>query len=248
MEMHEALNGTQHTGDKPHSLPSEKNAIEKLARSRMDDGNARRVGTLTQDEVCRRVRRAVRGFEPPKAASRQLWRRNANLWHQQHTHDQFVAPPPREVEQQLVEWFDALKLKQTGKVEAAEMRALLEAVGVTAAMPPGEELSVQEFVKCGRAMFRDYAADDDEGDGGITTDHASLAMMSYRRQRMLSDMRDPRKRARLAALAPVETRRRWSALAPPPPQSADQRATDGGTTVVNGAGRRRLSMAQAVAR
>ena len=152
------------------------------------------------------------------------------------------------MEQQLVEWFDALKLKQTGKVEAAEMRALLEAVGVTAAMPPGEELSVQEFVKCGRAMFRDYAADDDEGDGGITTDHASLAMMSYRRQRMLSDMRDPKKRARLAALAPGETRRRWSALAPPPPQSADQRATDGGTTVVNGAGRRRLSMAQAVAR
>ena len=99
MEMHEALNGTQHTGDKPHSLPSEKNAIEKLS-ARMDDGNARRVGTLTQDEVCRRVRRAVRGFEPPKAASRQLWRRNANLWHQQHTHDQFVAPPPREVEQQ----------------------------------------------------------------------------------------------------------------------------------------------------
>ena len=204
----------------------------------MHDGNTRTVGTLTQAEVSRRVRYAVRGFEPPKAATRQLWRRNANLWHQQHTHDQFVAPPPREVEQQLVDWFDALKLKHTGKVEATEMHALLEAVGVQAAVPPGEELNsrkapgeelpgltLQEFIKYGRVMFRDYAADDDEGDGGITTDHASLAMMSYRRQRMLSDMRDPIKRARLAlALAPVETKRRWSALAPSPPPAVERQA------------------------
>ena len=51
----------------------------------MNDANARRVGalTLTQDEVSRRVRRAVRGFAPPpKAATRQLWRRNVKLWHQ----------------------------------------------------------------------------------------------------------------------------------------------------------------------
>ena len=215
------------------------NAHRVGAHHSMNDGNTRRMGTLTQEEVSRRVRRAVRGFEPPKAATRQLWRRNASLWHHQHTHDQFVAPPSREVEQQLVEWFDALKLKHTGKVEATEMRALLEAVGVQAAVPPGDELTLSEFVKCGRAMFRDYAADDEEGDGGITTDHASLAMMSYRRQRMLSDMRDPKKRARLAlAQTPVETRRRWSALVPPP--LVDQRATN--TTVISGAGRRRLAM------
>ena len=51
----------------------------------MNDANARSVGslTLTQDEVSRRVRRAVRGFAPPpKAATRQLWRRNVKLWHQ----------------------------------------------------------------------------------------------------------------------------------------------------------------------
>ena len=115
----------------------------------MNDANARKVGalTLTQDEVSRRVRRAVRGFAPPpKAATRQLWRRNVKLWHQRHTHDQFVAPPPRQVEQQLVEWFDALKLKHTGKVEATEMSALLEAVGVQAVVPD-EELSLHEFCR-----------------------------------------------------------------------------------------------------
>ena len=86
-------------------------------------------------------------------------------------------------------------------------------------------LTLQEFIKYGRVMFRDYAADDNEGDGGITTDHASLAMMSYRRQRMLSDMRDPIKRARLAlALAPVETKRRWSALTPSPPPAVEKQA------------------------
>jgi len=214
----------------------------------MNDANARKVGalTLTQDEVSRRVRRAVRGFAPPpKAATRQLWRRNVKLWHQRHTHDQFVAPPPRQVEQQLVEWFDALKLKHTGKVEATEMSALLEAVGVQA-MVPGEELSLHEFCRCGRAMFRDYGSDDDEGVGGITTDHASLTMIAYRRQRMLSDMRDPLKRARLCTvLAPVETKRRWSALAPKPPQSFD-RATGGGApvAVVSAAGRRRRALHQ----
>ena len=212
----------------------------------MNDANAHRVGalTLTQDEVSRRVRRAVRGFEPPPlAATRQLWRRNVKLWHQRHTHDQFVDPPPRQVEQQLMEWFDALKLKHTGKVEATEMIALLEAVGVQAVVP-GEELSLHEFCRCGRAMFRDYGSDNDEGDGGITTDHASLTMIEYRRQRMLSDMRDPLKRARLCTvLAPAETKRRWSALAPPPPPSF-YRATGGGATVVNGAGRRRRELHQ----
>ena len=169
-------------------------------------------GLLTQDEVSRRVRQTVGGLEPPKAAVRlQLWKQNVDLWHQQHTHNQFAATVPREVELQLVEWFDALKLKRSGKVEAAEMRALLEAVGVQAVVPLGEELTVHEFIKYGRAMFRD-AVDDDEGSGGISTDHAGLTMMSYRRQRMLNDMRDPKRRARW--LKPIETKRRWSALSP----------------------------------
>ena len=189
----------------------------------MNDANAHRVGalTLTQDEVSRRVRRAVRGFEPPPlAATRQLWRRNVKLWHQRHTHDQFVDPPPRQVEQQLMEWFDALKLKHTGKVEATEMSALLEAVGVQAVVP-GEELSLHEFCRCGRAMFRDYGSDNDEGDGGITTDHASLTMIAYRRQRMLSDMRDPLKRVQFSRLLrlkgagpPSRRRRRRRSIAP----------------------------------
>ena len=59
----------------------------------INDAKSRSVGalTLTQDEVSRRVRRAVRGFAPPpKAATRQLWRRNVKLWHQLHTHDQLL--------------------------------------------------------------------------------------------------------------------------------------------------------------
>ena len=129
---------------------SRNNFLQHLSSLPMNDANARSVGalTLTQDEVSRRVRRAVRGFAPPpKAATRQLWRRNVKLWHQRHTHDQFVAPPPRQVEQQLVEWFDVLKLKHTGKVEATEMSALLEAVGVQAVVP-AEELSLHDFCRC----------------------------------------------------------------------------------------------------
>ena len=92
-------------------------------------------------------------------------------------------------------------------------------------------------------MFRDYGSDDDEGVGGITTDHASLTMIAYRRQRMLSDMRDPLQLC--TVLAPVETKRRWSALAPKPPQSFD-RATGGGApvAVVSAAGRRRRALHQ----
>ena len=62
----------------------------------------------------------------------------------------------------------------------------------------------------------------------------------------LSDMRDPLKLARLCTvLAPVETKRRWSALAPKPPQSFD-RATGGGApvAVVSAAGRRRRALHQ----
>ena len=92
-------------------------------------------------------------------------------------------------------------------------------------------------------MFRDDGSDDDEGDGGITTDHASLTMIAYRRQRMLSDMRDPLKRARLCTvLAPVETKRRWSALAPKPPQWFDRATGDGAP--VAAAGRRRRALHQ----
>lgn len=163
---------------------------------------------LAQRHVTRQVRQAVRGRPPVKGARRQLWKRDVKQWLQLHDRGADWELPAAE-KRQLVEWFNALDIDGSGSVEVEEIKALMSAVGAqcTQAMLISmfasiqkhitDELNMHDFVKLmhlnGGGIFRE---DGDGGAGGGTgADSAGLMMMSYRRQRILSDIRDPSKRS-----------------------------------------------------
>ena len=167
---------------------------------------------LAQRDVARQVRQAVRG-RPAKGARRQLWKRDVKQWLQMHDRGADWELPAAE-RRQLVEWFNALDVDGSGSVEVEEIKALMSAVGArcTQAMlismfasvqkHIGDELDMHDFVKLmhlnGGGIFRD------NGEGGA--DNAGLMMMSYRRQVILSDIRDPSKRRAFSSKESFESK------------------------------------------
>ena len=161
--------------------------------------------------------RRVPGPRVSRATRRLLWKNEVKLWLRQHDRGADWELPKAE-EQQLVEWFNALDIDGSGSVGAEEIAALGNAVGVPLNQHkinrmfasihklPTDELKMHDFVKLmhgdgGGGILRGPSNDDDDdGGGGAGADeNAGLLIVAYRRGRMLSDIRDPSKRAGFAS-------------------------------------------------
>ena len=163
-----------------------------------------------------------------------------------------------DVQQQaeLSEWFDALDVDKSGAISVEHLRCLLVGMGVDAnsagAMlaaighPVDAPLSREVFVRCMvmtsnggmvSSTVRAAASVDGGGDAsepssnrGLLDDaHTRLAMLAYRRTRLLADLADPTKRKNfvsrdefLSAYGPFSLARHDEALAartPEPPRA-----------------------------
>ena len=105
---------------------------------------------------------------------------------------------PAAEERQLIEWFQALDIDGSGSVEAEEIRALFQALGLHCTQGtinklfasiqrnPHDELKIHDFVKMmhGGGIFNEednddpYADPSTRTDSGVGKENASLMMMS----------------------------------------------------------------------
>ena len=159
-----------------------------------------------------------------RRASRRLWRSDVKHWCVVQERAVNFGHNEKE-EQELAEWFRALDVDRSGTVEAPEVRALMEAMGVepkprqmmnmfaSIGKDANAALSKPEFIRLmtqnagALAGASEFAGGGNEGGAspggsrGLLDPNTRLMMIAYRRQRLLEDVQDPTKRGNFSSAA-----------------------------------------------
>jgi hypothetical protein len=143
-----------------------------------------------------------------RKAMRKLWRTDIKHWCESKDRSIDWGRGEKE-EQELAEWFSMVDVDQGGSLEEDEIRALMDAMGVTinhsdlvklfgsVGKSVNGSLSKNDFV---RLMTGDEMTDLMAGStfasssGGLFDVNTRLMMLAYRRQRLLKDISVPSKR------------------------------------------------------
>lgn len=141
------------------------------------------------------------------AARRTLWMSDVRRWCDGHEkHIQGWGWDQKE-EEEFAEWFHALDIDQSNSIEEDEVRALMNALGITP--EPGqmkamfaavgkktsESLSRPDFVRFMMKNMHILAGSSFASTTGQLFDaNTRLMMLAYRRARLLQDLADPQKR------------------------------------------------------
>jgi len=141
------------------------------------------------------------------AAQRQLWMSDVRHWCEQQGHHIQGWGWDQKEEEEFAEWFSALDIDRSGSIEENEIRALMQAVGLTlvpgqmkamfatVGKQPHESLSEREFVRFMMANMSVLAGSTFASTTGQLFDaNTRLLMFAYRRSRLLEDLKDPIKR------------------------------------------------------
>jgi len=141
-----------------------------------------------------------------KQAERQLWKADVKRWADNVGYDVSWGWDKRE-ERELAEWFRSIDIDRSGSVEEDEIRALMTAMGIPCTdaqigrmfaaigKPVDASLSKMDFVRFMLANADMLAGSSFAGaGGGLFDSNTRLAMVAYRRQRLIEDIREPGKR------------------------------------------------------
>ena len=139
------------------------------------------------------------------AAQRQLWMSDVRHWCEQQGHHIQGWGWDQKEEEEFAEWFSALDIDRSGAIEENEIRALMQAVGLTlvpgqmkamfatVGKQPHESLSEREFVRFMMANMSVLAGSTFASTTGQLFDaNTRLLMFAYRRSRLLEDLANPR--------------------------------------------------------